>query len=899
MKNVAYALAFAGLLVTLDAFAQQQVAAAPAHSEKIEVTGSNIPRVDAEGALPLQVITREDLAKGSIMTAQDVIDRISAHQSYGAWTEMKGVGSGEFGNTSASLRGLGADRTLVLLNGRRLAPYALSGGAHIDLSGIPAAAIERIEVLKDGASAVYGTDAIGGVINFILRRDFQGVETAASYLKTQQGGGDSWRASFSAGYGDLARDRFNAFMSLDYLKQDALRTSARESTRTAYHPEIGLDSTSPNSFPANVSLTPRGFPTLNPTIPPSGATAASCNPPLSYPTAGFEHICRFDYAAVIDAIPESDKTTLLTRFTYAIAPETQLFAEVALYRGHATQKISPTPVAGVDPPVTIGPDNPFYPAQFIAAAGGDPTRPVRIFYRTVELGPRVIDLTVDQGRFVGGVQGTMGNWDYQGALSYIANREVPYHAGGEPSATAFLPLLRNGVINPFGPNTPQVLDQMRATQVIGQDSDNRASHYGGDFRMSSEMGSLRGGPIGVALGLEARRENLEMVNSEFLYTGDILGGGGAVPSFTSANRKVASIYAELNAPLTNALEATLAVRTDHYDDFGTTTNPKLSMRWRLSPQSLVRASYGTGFRAPTLYELFLPAYDEGLAETVSDPVRCPVTHADEDCLTDILVKTGGNRTLQAEKSKQLNAGIVFEPVRGFSVTLDYYRVEIRDYTTFASLDDMLLRYNVRKPPDTQYPDLPGPIDYLTDFKFNLGTLKTSGSDIDLRWRLPSSSWGQLTLSLTGTYLIDYKVSNTNAGLEPEGAGRRGIEQGAVSRWRHYLMLDWNRGPWGATLAQNFQDGYAEVDLLSCADITLPTTRDNCPSDRHVASYSIVDLQGRYNGIKNLALSLGIRNLFDRAPPLTNQQRSFQVGTDPGYADPRGRMWYGAVRYSFK
>jgi iron complex outermembrane receptor protein len=113
------------------------------------------------------------------------------------------------------------------------------------------------------------------------------------------------------------------------------------------------------------------------------------------------------------------------------------------------------------------------------------------------------------------------------------------------------------------------------------------------------------------------------------------------------------------------------------------------------------------------------------------------------------------------------------------------------------------------------------------------------------------------------------------------------------------MLDWNRGPWGGTLAQNFQDGYAEVDLLSCADITLPTTRDNCPADRHVPSYSIVDLQGRYTGFRNLSLTLGIRNLFDRAPPLTNQQRSFQVGTDPGYADPRGRMWYGAVRYSFK
>lgn len=895
MNNVPYALAFAGLLVTLDAFAQQQVAAAPVHSEKIEVTGSNIPRVDAEGALPLQVITREDLARGSIMTAQDVIDRISAHQSYGGWTEAKGIGSTEFGNTSASLRGLGADRTLVLLNGRRLAPYALSGGSHIDLSGIPAAAIERIEVLKDGASAIYGTDAIGGVINFILRRDFRGLEMSASYLKTEAGGGDNWRASLSAGMGDLSRDRYNVFVSLDYLKQDALHAAAREITRTAYRPQIGVDGTSFNSYPANISQSTRGPPTGNPTVPPSGATASSCAPPLSFTTVDTPNLCRFDYASVIDSIPESDKATLLSRFTYALSPSHQFFLEAAFYRGHTTQKISPTPVA---PSPFIAPGTPFYPLDFILATGGDPTRPVRVFYRTGELGPRVLDLTVDQGRLVGGLQGVLGAWDYQAALSYIANREVPYHSSGELSAAAFLPMVRNGIVNPFGPNAPEVIAQMRNAQIVGQDSDNRASHYGGDFRVSRELGSLPAGPIGIALGIEARRETLEMVNAEFLYTGDILGGAGALPSFTTSNRKVASAYGEVNAPLTDSLEANLAVRTDHYNDFGTTTNPKASLRWRASPQSVLRASYGSGFRAPTLFELYLPQFEDGLQEDLSDPIRCPVTHAPEDCHADYLQKSGGNPALQPEKSRQLNVGWVFEPVKGFSMSLDYYRVEVRNYTTQVNLDEMLARFNVRKPPDTQYPDLPGPIDYLTNYAFNLGTLTTSGSDIDLRWRLAPSAWGQVTLSLTGTYVDDYKLDHANSGA-PQSAGRRAEGDGAIARWRHYAMIDWSRGPWGATIAQNFQSGYNEYDLLTCADVTLPLTRENCPGDRRVGSYSVWDLQGRYNGFAKASLSFGVRNVFDRAPPLSNQRNTFQVGMDPSYGDPRGRMFYASARYTFR
>ncbi|HET9668354.1 MAG TPA: TonB-dependent receptor plug domain-containing protein, partial [Casimicrobiaceae bacterium] len=245
---------------------------------RIDVTGSNIKRTESEGALPLSVITREEIDHAGIQTAQELLDRISANQSFGGSNPALGIGNFVTGFTAASLRGLGSERTLVLLNGHRLAPYALSGGNAVDLSGVPLAAIERVEILKDGASAIYGTDAIAGVINFVLRKDFKGVEINGDYDVTEHPGGNSGRGNATLGFGDLARDRYNIFVSADYLKQDSLKALQRDFSRTGYLPSIGVDGTNPGAVPADFLLfnpltgEVRGF---NPSIPPSGPNAGS------------------------------------------------------------------------------------------------------------------------------------------------------------------------------------------------------------------------------------------------------------------------------------------------------------------------------------------------------------------------------------------------------------------------------------------------------------------------------------------------------------------------------------------------------------------------------------------------------------------------------------------------
>jgi len=276
---------------------------------------------------------------------------------------------------------------------------------------------------------------------------------------------------------------------------------------------------------------------------------------------------------------------------------------------------------------------------------------------------------------------------------------------------------------------------------------------------------------------------------------------------------------------------------------------------------------------------------------VVDPMRCPVTGQDSDCQGTTLIKTGGNTTLQPEKSRQANVGLVFESRSGFSASLDYYWVKVIELigTPPLSVDPA---HVVRGPPDADYPNLPGPIVLIVDVTENQGTLQSSGLDLDVRYRFPSSELGRVSIGLTGTYVLTYKPAQENL-VFPASPGRAGPSGGAISRWRHYASIDWNRGPWGATLAQNFQAGHDEPDIPTCDSDGL-----NC-ADRHVGSYSIWDAQARYDLSKNSSVSFGVRNLFGRDPPRSSQSASFQIGYDPSYADPRGRMFLLSGRYAFK
>jgi iron complex outermembrane receptor protein len=874
----------------------------PAEPERLAdvlITGSHLGQAETKSALPLFSITQDAMTLGRVQTTQELLERITINQSFGSWNETMGLGNRLLGFTAASLRGLGSQRTLVLLDGERLAPYALSGGQAVDLSAIPLAALERVDVLKDGASAIYGTDAIGGVINFILRQNYQGTELNASSFLTEHGGANNGRINVTAGSGDPGSDGYNAFLLVDYFQQQQLDAAQRASTTTGYLPSLGLDRTSPNSFPANI-FQPVGFgiDPRNPTIAyPGGATAQSCAPALSFPTSGYPYQCRFDPSHWVSTIPAVDKLSVVARLQRQLGAQQQLFAEAVYYEGTFAQQIAPAPVASnlyFTTRTLLPPSSPFYPAPFVASLpGGDPSRSLDVQYRTVELGPGVDRFTSELWHALLGLRGDLSGWAYELTGSYDANRQVDRYVSGFPMASDLVALLASGVINPFGFNTATAVQQMRATEFAGIAEDAHAADYGGAFRMHKQLLSMPAGALNVAFAVEGRRESLE---EQYLNT-QVFGGPPSL-LLPETSRTVLASSAEVSVPITRTLESILALRHDHYSDFGSATNPKVSLRWLPLPAVALRAAYGTGFRVPTLSDLYLLPVP-GLTTIFSDPLRCGITHLPTDCNLQFPSVTGGNRALSPETSRQWGAGLEVSPVNGLTASLDYFEVKVANVIDTLQANEIFADYALwgpthvlRGPPDAQHPGLPGPIEQVIQDQINFGSIQTSGLDIDLRFMTPLRPLGQLAVALTGTYTFDYNRAGINSTLFPGGAGLRGPD-GAIVRWRHELTFDWDYRVWGATLTQAFQDGYREPNLLPC------DPNEACPYTRRVGSYSLLDVQGRYEGFRNITLALGIRNLLDTAPPVSNQTQEMQSGIDPTYADPRGRMYYVSFRYAVK
>jgi iron complex outermembrane receptor protein len=375
-------------------------ASVPAQPDiRIEVTGSNIKRVENEGALPVTTLTRRDIERSGATTAMELLQQISANNSLNAVTLANSVGAVTFSAQTASLRGLGGGRTLVLLNGHRIDSFAgeLPGVQGVNLTAIPFQAIDRVEILKDGASAVYGSDAIGGVINFITRSDYKGAEATAFYgTPTRGGGGDQWQASGTVGFGDLDKDRWNVFLSAQYNEQKALDQVDRDFSNSSYRPDIGLIGISPNTAPGHV-VGSALFATVNNA---GGTPVIADSPTLCAPSLFIADFgdCAYDTAAVpgINMIPHQKTWNLFGNAQYKINADWQAYGTALYSHDESRLVIQPGPVSSLfnygpnsDIPqaITLQPGSPFYPHAIAAAAGID-GEPLDVWYRTVDNGFR-------------------------------------------------------------------------------------------------------------------------------------------------------------------------------------------------------------------------------------------------------------------------------------------------------------------------------------------------------------------------------------------------------------------------------------------------------------------------------------------------------------------------------
>lgn len=861
-----------------------------ATTEKTVVTGSNIKRIETESALPVTVITKEEILRSGTTTAAELLDKVSANGSYGNYNTTLALGdAARPGYAAASLRGLGANKTLVLLNGRRITNYALdTGGGAVDLNSIPLAAIERVEILKDGASAVYGTDAIGGVINFITKNDYTGGEVTAYYGDTHLGGGQLKKGTATIGFGNLSQDRFNAFLNFDWQKEDPIKASQRSYAASAYIPGEGVNRLSSNAFPANVLL-------------PSGAlvspNAPGCLPPTSFAVPAGSTRCRFDYASVIDIVNPSEHTNFMGRATFKIDANNSLFAEGAYSEGKYKFAISPSPISAQTTfsgePLLLPVSSPYYPTAF-AAANGVAGQPLSLFYRSVDGGPRTDETKSQASRALFGAKGTIGAWDYETAVMRSESKVTDSYTSGWFKESVFLPNFATGLINPFGPNNAQGLALLQAAEINQQIRSGKGTTTTVDGKVSSELFNLPAGPLGFAAGFEYRKEQLDQIADPILNSGDILGSGGNIQS-QSGSRTVKALFAEVRVPVVKTLDLSGAVRYDKYSDFGSTTNPKVTLEWRpLSTLILVRGSAGTGFRAPGLPELYTPQSQSNTGGVYDDPLRCPTTHNQAiDCGLQFNTLQGGNPQLKPEKSDQYTFGFVLQPTDQMSVSVDYFSIKLKDQigfigdtTIFANFAQYASSNIVRGPVDPNFPNLPGPIRYVLTPYTNLGEVKTAGIDVDLKSKY-NVGFGTLGVNWVGTYVTKYDVLNTDGSFSSI-VGQSAPPQGAVARWRHNLGFTLDSGPWSGTVAQNYQLGYEDQNLNASG---VP---------RRVGSYETYDAQLSHTGlIKGLTVRAGVRNIFDRAPPFSNQNSTFQVGYDPSYGDPRGRFMYGAVTYAFK
>jgi iron complex outermembrane receptor protein len=466
--------------------------------------------------------------------------------------------------------------------------------------------------------------------------------------------------------------------------------------------------------------------------------------------------------------------------------------------------------------------------------------------------------------------------------------------GGYVKTDEFNDAFLTGVINPFGPSSQAGLDALNGTRINDAARKSRGTTTGFDVRGSRDLFAMEGGPAAIALGYEFRREELEFRPSELLQAGQIRGDGPAVAF--DGSRNVNAIFGELNLPVFKTLEAQLALRHDRYSDAGNTTNPKVGLRWTPMREVLVRGSYGEGFRAPTLADLYTPER-VGQTNGIYDDIYCAQAVAIDPgfepdyCGLQPDKRVGGSSNLKPEKSKQWSAGIVFQPLPSLSTSIDYWRIEKSN--TIVSPEGQIFADQannassiVRDAPFPELGGIPGPILEIDGRLRNAGELQTSGIDLSLEYRGPMMDIGRFSVFGNGTYVINFETKDFAGGQTLDGLGRFAGDQ-VVQRWRHSIGGTYDFGPASVTLIQTYLRGYTDQN----------PNPDG--SSRRVDSYQLWDLTGSYAFNSAFKLRAGVKNLFDEEPPVSNQVYSFLAGFDPNYTDPRGRFFFISGQYSFR
>ena len=862
--------------------------------DRVVVTGSNIKRTQAETSQPLLVISRSEIKAMGAMTVGDILGNLTDND-HSALSDLGGANSWASGASGVSLRNLGLGGTLTLLNGRRLTSYGFADGLQMNFSNIdaiPSALIERIEVLKDGASAIYGSDAIGGVINIITKQDYTGVGLAVSaqqslrqsFLSRDQTG------SVTVGKGNLEADGYNVYGHLEMYKRGAYKNSDIRPLLPTWYTDLNPSrlQKSSGSFPGNYT----------------GSVATTAAPGCAKENL-VNGICMYDYWKDSDARPGTERITGMAGARFKLNNDLTAFTELQFADIRATYHTAVTrsQAAGVTSSWYDSLKGELQSWSWPALPVGHPNNPynfpVTLAYRFVD-NPDMfknVGSSFDH-RLLFGVQGTLAGWDIDAAIGDMGSR-ASQRQQGLPDRFGYTDAVVSGEYK-FGQTNPQsVLDKM--FPIFG--SDGHYKEQFADFKGSRQVGTLPGGPLMVAVGAELRHQDFVHRSMDDVLQARIVGFSGVA---IDGRRDLGAVFTELSAPITKQLEATLALRGDQvFNGFGAVT-PKLQLAWRPTQSLLLRGTLTQGFRAPSL-----PETGNGGASWfnngIRDPKRCDTATALRDALrtgnaadqsdAEVAYASGcsvsfpsavtPNRDLQPERSNNASLGIVVQVTDNVSATVDYYSIQRRNEIGVLDIDQVLANEGASSPLVPR--DAVSVQDQLwsqrakeltgQDITFSTGSIRTmklqyrnlyktrvAGFDVDVQSKWGLGSWGKLNVGLEAN--IQTKLQYWD--LYANAYGQNRVDYSGVPRVNSILKTSWVRGDWTLGGRVNYSSStklasseWDDPNYQASGCVTRGVPADQC----RVASWTSTDLWLQYTGLKNWTISGNLLNAFNEQAPI--------------------------------
>jgi len=887
MSNKFLASCIAASIGTLGA--TTGASAQEAAMEEVLVTGSRIKRADIDGIGKVNVVTADDFAKVGAVSIDQVLKFSPFTAGAQAGTESNYLSAKEgYGTASVNLRGLGQNRTLVLVNGRRFVAGGSGANSVVDLNAIPVNMIERVETLLDGSSAIYGADAVAGVVNIITKRSFDGLQFDGAYGVTEENDAES--TDFSAIFG-RELDGKGFVISATYTDRKAARSKDRGFSECFYEEEDGEKFCSGSSSTAGGRGSTETMGNVQFNQDPNG------NGDSFVPYSFALHA--FDFQEFFNLSAPYDRTNVSASGYIDLSSNVRLFVESTYSDRSSNTEASPASFTGR-----------FFSATYPHNPTGED---LTLRRRMVEdgFGARIWEQDVSLFRTVVGLEGSMGNgWSWDVSANYGKSKSDEKFTNAIDVINLNATMVEADCAAPsstqcvdwFGVNDPDPAALAFINATVPTDGKNVQTSLVANT--SGELFEMSGRPVGFAAGVEYRKDKGEYRRT---YTRPVLSGGGGSTAPIDADLSSTEFYAEATLPLAARLDLNLAARYSDYSKFDSEFTYKIGGDWRITDDFRLRSTYSTSVRTPNIRELYTT--EEINFTTFVDPCDQWESSSDANLMANCLADTGvgftqselfvevdypGNPDLSPEKADTFTFGAVFEPagVRGLALTVDYYQIKIddsiRNVSPSAALEQCYYSANKSHPTcDTIFRDMfSSDVVFLAVPLVNAAKEKMRGVDFGVRYAFRALN-SDVTVNWDTAYLDQFDIDFEGARSTTQWAGTISNGEGghgSYTKWRSNLAVDVDREKWGASY---------QVNYIGDADSQFQRTGATAPS---VDSVMYHHLEGSVRLSDKLVLRGGINNLFDKDPPYYTDP--IDQNTDPFTYDLLGRRYFMRVSYTF-